>query len=98
MTAGATVLRERREAATAAIDAHREAVEGGYRVRTVYVPNRRVQIRVYGRCPFGDCAGTYFELERTLADLFRPHVASRGSVICMLCSREVARLEIGGAS
>lgn len=60
----------------------------------IRVPNRRVRIRLVGSCPH--CTGSMFDLDIPPVDLDRPHVSARGAVVCMLCARTVASLEIGG--
>lgn len=84
------LLEQRR---TDAWRAHRAGIEDGVDVPVIRVPNRRVQIRFTGRCPF--CRGTAFDLHWPTVDLEHPHVAYRGAVHCLLCTREVAKLVIG---
>jgi hypothetical protein len=81
-------------ARTAAWEAHRLAIEAGVAVPTIVIPNGRVQLRFHGTCPF--CRGSMFEPRLPAVDLERPHVSLRGTVVCLLCSRAVASLSIGG--
>lgn len=86
--------RERMAAAAAALEAHRAEMDARYTVPTYRVPNSGVQLRVTGACPY--CAGSMFALDLPAVDVEHPHVSYRGSIACLLCSRIVGRLEIGG--
>ena len=77
----------------AALEQHCQQIEAGITIPTIQVPNHQIRIRPRGRCPF--CSGTAFDLHVPPVLVNRPHVSSRGSILCVLCGRTVAQLEIG---
>ncbi len=65
-------------------------------IPTITVGRGRRVIRLSGICPY--CKGTAFDVDWPSVDVDRPPPNYRGTVKCLLCSRDCAHLVIGGAA
>jgi hypothetical protein len=61
----------------------------------ISVPMGRVRLRLSGRCRY--CGGTALQV-REPEGTFERVLAQCGVVVCQMCSRDLARLVVGGAS
>lgn len=86
----------RREAAISARTvATRLPAQTGPAIPVAYIPSTCQQVRFSGRCRY--CSGSAFGLEEPPILVDRPHPAEVATVICLLCTRRVLRLRIGGS-
>jgi hypothetical protein len=79
---------------TAANRARLLAIPEHRRLPVYRVPTRSTRITLSGRCP--ECGGSSFDVEWPNDSEDRPHASVKGTVLCLMCSRTVGVLAIGG--
>jgi hypothetical protein len=60
------------------------------------VPTVSTRITLRGRCP--ECGGSAFDIDWPTDMVDRPHASAKGTVLCLMCSRSVGVLVIGGGT
>ena len=95
LVSGNEIRRANEAARSAAVDRHRQQIESRVRIQTFSLSIQQRAIRVRGRCPYLHCGGTMFNPDLPPMDLDRPHPSYVGRLLCALCGRVVAKLEIG---